>query len=214
MDKLNKFWAISSLYQGLAYIIWMVFFIGIVNYNFAESPLEKLDILANFQTEMYIIMTIIYVIFGFSLAILSLVLFEKLKEKDDFLAKLSLIIWCFWAFAVIASGLIFNVWSALVVDIFRDNADLAVNSWIIIENISNAIWWWSEILWWVWMIILSTIMIKIKELKLISYLGFIVWISWILSDISAISEVMQGIFWLTQIVWFIWLSVIFFKNKI
>lgn len=67
MNNLQKMGGLAALYEALAYIAGMVFFIGVVNYTAVDDPLKKVALLVDHQGMVTLINLIIYVVFGVAL---------------------------------------------------------------------------------------------------------------------------------------------------
>lgn len=201
----------SAFYCGLAYIVGIVYFAGITNYININSINEKLVLMAQYQISMYLVNLIIYVIFGIMIAILSLSIYEL--NKKSLFNKLGLIFGLFWSFAVIISGMIFNIGMQSVLDIYKSDTQTAIISWSIIEIISNSIGGGTEILGGIWILIISIICLKNNILnKYVNMLGLVIGVSALLSDIPGL-EIFQMVFGLLQIAWFFALGFSFLKIK-
>ena len=109
MKNIQKWGGISALYAGAAYIMGMLFFLVIVDYMNVTDPMEKLILIVNNHTGLYAITMIIYVFFAVFLVLLSLALYERLKEATPLVIQTATIFGLIWATILIASGMIFNI---------------------------------------------------------------------------------------------------------
>ena len=118
MKDLQKMGGIAALYEAAAYVFGIVFFILVVDYSGVSDPVQKVALLADNQTMMYIMNLIIYVIFGVFLVVLTLALHERLKTGSPAMMQTATAFGLIWAGVVIASGMIFNIGMGVVVDLY------------------------------------------------------------------------------------------------
>ena len=127
--------------------------------------------------------------------------------------KFSTILGIFWAFIIMISGLIQNVGSSKVIEIYQTNPELAISTWTTLQIIQDALGGGTEIIGGIWILLISIVALKSKTFpKPLNYLGIIIGIAGISSEVPMFSELGGMIFGLTQIIWFIWLGIILIKE--
>jgi hypothetical protein len=213
MKKINLqiMGGISSIYQGLAYVLGILFYTVILNLIPTNNKIENL--ILN-QTELHLITLFIYVFFGLFFIIHSLALYEKLKTFSPNIMKFTTILGFFWAFILIISGMINNVGMTNVIEIYQTNTELAITAWSTLEIIKEAIGGGTEIIGGIWILLISLVALKSNTFpKPLNYLGIIIGLAGISSEIPSFSEIAAMIFGLTQIIWFIWLGIVMIKNN-
>jgi len=109
MKNSQKMGGIAALYQAVAYVMGFVFFGFIVNYGGVVDPAKKVVLLADNQAMLYVMNLAIYVIFGFSLVVLALALYERLKAGSPAMMQTATVFGLIWACILIASGMIANI---------------------------------------------------------------------------------------------------------
>ncbi len=188
------------LYCALAYILGIIYFTIITNYSAIVSVDEKIAFLALNYLPMFVIMNLIYVIFGIMIAFLSLIIY-KLFKKSLF-NKIGLIFGLFWSFAVIFAGILFTIGMGKVIEINIIDPNLSIITWTIIEIIFSSIGGGTEILGGLWILIISILAMKNNIFnKYINILGIVVGLSGILSHIPYL-DFFQMVFGIFQIIWF------------
>lgn len=199
----------APLYCGLAYILGIVYFMIITNYGNLISVQDKINFFNNNYLSMFIVMNLIYVVFGIIMVFLSFILYNLYKKT--LLNKVGLAFGLFWSFAVILAGTLFNIGMKKVLEINTTNSELAIQTWTIMEIIFSSIGGGTEILGGIWILIISILALREKIFnKYINIMGLIIGISGILSHIPNL-EFFQMVFGLLQIVWFFAISYPLYK---
>lgn len=201
MTSIKSYIAFATpLYCGLAYILGIVYFAGITGLISVNSVQEKINIFANNYVSMFIVTNLIYVVFGFMIAVLSFLIYDLLKK--GLFNKVGLAIGLFWSFAVILAGIVFNTGMKKVLEINLVDSNFAIQIWTIVDIIFDSIGGGTEILGGVWILIISILALREKTFNYyINIMGIIIGISGILSHIPSL-EVFQMVFGLLQITWF------------
>jgi hypothetical protein len=214
MNNLQKLGGIAALYEAIAYVVGIVFYIFIMDYSAVVDPVQKVALLADNQVSMVIITLIIYVIFGVFLAVLVLALNDRLKVSTPTLAQLATTFGLFWAGVVIASGMIFNIGLGTVIDLYATNPAQAATAWLTIEAVSEGLGGGTEILGGLWILLVSWAALQAGAFSRgLNTLGLVIGVAGIVSVVPALSEIGGAIFGLTQIVWFVWIGIIMFRSS-
>ncbi len=207
MKSLQKMGGLAALYEATAYIVGMVFFILVVDYSAVVDPIQKVALLAENQTLMYVMTLVIYVAFGIFLVVLSLALFERLKAGAAAMAQTATAFGLIWAGLVIAAGMIFNIGMGTVVSLYSIDPMQAATVWLAIEAAFEGIGGGNEIVGGLWVLLVSWAALQAGEFpRLLNYIGLLIGVAGILSAIPALGEIGGAIFGLGQIVWFVWMG--------
>ncbi len=118
MNNLQKMGGIAALYEAAAYVLGIIFFMLIVDYPGVVDPGQKVALLVDNQTSLYIMNLIIYVIFGVFLVVLALALYERLKVGSPAMMQTATAFALIWAGVVIASGMVANIGTGVVVNLY------------------------------------------------------------------------------------------------
>jgi len=208
MKNIRRWGAIAALYEGIAYIIGMLFFLLLLDYTGITDPVTKIALFIENQTIIYVLNLIIYVFFGVFMVILSLALFDRLKEGSQMLVQIATAFGLIWAAIVIASGMVFNLGMDTVIGLYAQNTEQAGTVWLAIESVADGIGGGNEIVGGIWILLISIAALQVKKFpKALNIIGLIVGISGILSTIPPLGEVAGMIFGMIQIIWFIWLGI-------
>ncbi len=214
MKSFKKLGGIAALYEGAAYIIGMLFFILVLDYSGINNSVEKIAFFIDNKITIYILNLIIYVFFGVFMIILSLALYNRLKDGSQIIMLIATSLGLIWSTIVIASGMIFNIGMDTVIKLYAENPEQAGTVWLAIESVGNGIGGGNEIVGGLWILLVSIAALKLKKLpKALNIVGLIVGIAGILSTIPPLAGTTALIFGMIQIVWFIWLGIYELSNK-
>ncbi|MEX1378234.1 MAG: DUF4386 family protein [Eubacteriales bacterium] len=213
--SLQKAGGISMIYAGLAYLAMIVYFLGIIDYTSITDAGEKIQLFSQNQAGFYVIYLLGYVIFGLALVVISLSLYEKLKQSSS-ITKIAAVYGIIWAALLIGAGTIYNRGIATAVQMYASDPAGAIAFLNATEATALGISFSDgEILGGLWTLLISIAAMKGKIFnKAINYLGLVVGTAGILSVIPAINEFGgTGIFGIGQMIWFVWVGILMLKEK-
>ncbi|MEM7344988.1 MAG: DUF4386 family protein [Chloroflexota bacterium] len=214
MNNLQKIGGWAALYEAVAYIVGIVFFVAIVDYTGVDDPAQKVALLVDNQAAIQLVILIIYVIFGIALVALALALHEKLKEGAPALMQIATALGLIWAGVVIASGMVFNIGMGDVIQLYDTDPTQAATIWLAIDAVFNGIGGGVEILGGLWTLLVSWAALRIGTFsKALNYLGLVVGVAGSITLIPAFGEIGGMIFGLGQIVWFAWLGIAMLRQS-
>lgn len=199
---------LSALYLAAAYLIAMPYFLLVVDYAGANDPAQKVSLLASHHWSMHAVYLVTYVVFGIALAALAVVLYDRLKDGAPVLAAVATVAGLLWAFALVASGLVFNAGMAAAVGLFPTDPNGATSLWQAVEPIANGLGGsGGELLGGLWVLLVSVAALPDHGLpKALGGLGIAVGAVGLASVIPPLGEAAYA-FGLLQVVWFAWLGV-------
>ena len=213
MGNLQKVGGLAALYEALAYVLGIIFYIFIVDYSGATNPIQKVALLVDNPTSMYILTLLVYVVFGIFLVILALALYERLKASSPAIMQTATVFGLFWALVVIASGMIFITGMNTVVELYGTNQAQAATVWLAVDSVFEGIGGGVELLGGLWILLVSWAALRSGGLpRALNYLGVGIGVVGILTVIPAL-EVLTDVFGLTQIIWFIWLGIVMLRGS-
>ena len=214
MKNFQKLGGIAALYMAASYIVAMVFYLLVVDYTGVVDPVEKLALIVDNQTGLYIMNLITFVIAGIALVVLVLAVYERLKAGSKPMVQTATAFGLIWAGLVIASGMVFSVGMGNVVDLFSTDPAQAATVWLAIDSVFNGLGGGNEIVGAIWMLLLSWAALRAGEFpKVLNYLGLIISAAGILSAVPALGEIGGLIFGLGQIIWFLWLGIAMLRGS-
>lgn len=213
MKNLQKIGGLAALYEAVAYVVGIVFFIGVMDYSGVVDPLQKVALLGENQAMLSLINLIIYVIFGIVLVVLSLALHDRLKAGSPAIMQTATAFGLIWAGVVIASGMIYNIGLGVVTDLYSTDPAQAATVWLAIEAVFEGIGGGVEVLGGLWALLVSWAALRTAGLpKVLNYLGLLVGVAGIVTLVPALGELGGMVFGLGQIVWFAWLGIVLLRS--
>lgn len=211
MNNIQKIGGVAALYEAAAYVVAMVGFLLIVDVSGAADPIEKLALIEDNLTILYILHLISYVFWGIFLVILALALYDRLKTGSPTMAQVATAFGLIWAGLVIASGTLYNVGMGTVVDINSADPTQAATIWLTIESVSDGLSG-VEVVGGTWMLLVSWAALRGGGLpKALNYLGLVVGIAGLLTLVPGL-EMLALVFGLGQIVWFMWVGIVMLRS--
>jgi len=215
MKTLQKFGGFAALYLAVSYLIGMVIFLVVLDYPSISNPAQKVALLVEMQTVTFSTNLLMYVFFGVFLVILSLALYDRLKSGAPALIEVGTALGIIWAGSLIASGMVANAGIDPVVALYAKDPAQAAMSWQGIEAVANGLGNANgEILGGLWALLVSLAALRAGELRGgLNILGLLVGAVGIISLIPGLTDLMTGVFGLSQIIWFIWLGLVLVRNN-
>ncbi len=214
MKTLQKVGGFSALYMAASHLIGIVIFLGVLDYLSITDPAQKVALNVEKQTIVFSTNLLMYVFFGFALIVLSLALHDKMKSGAPALMQAATAIGIIWAGSLIASGMVANAGLATVAALYAKDPAQAVLTFQSIESVANGLGNANgEILGGMWTLLVSLAAWRSGGLpKGASALGLFVGAIGIVTILPALND-FTGLFGLGQIVWFIWLGIVFLRNN-
>ncbi|UCH10228.1 MAG: DUF4386 family protein [Fidelibacterota bacterium] len=214
MKGLQKAGGIAALYSGAAYIVGMVGFLLVVNISGVVDPVQKVALMADNLTFLYIMYLIIYVVWAVFLVVLGLALYDRLKAGSCALAQTATVFAMIWACVIIAAGMIHNAGMEHVVDLYDKNPAQAATVWLAIDSVFAGLGGSNEVIGGIWILLISWAALRAGELpKVLNYLGAVIGIAGIVSVVPPLAEIFIYIYALGEIVWFIWLGIVMLRGS-
>jgi hypothetical protein len=211
MNNFQKIGGVAAIYEAAAYVVAMVGFLLIVDVSGAAGPIQKLALIEENLTVLYILYLISYVFWGIFLVVLALALYDRLKSGSPAIAQTATAIGLIWAGLAIASGTLYNVGMGTVLGINSTDPAQAGTIWLTIESISAGLTG-VEVVGGTWMLLVSWAALRGGGLpRALNYLGLVVGIAGLLTLIPGL-EMLAMIFGLGQIVWFIWVGIVMLRS--
>jgi hypothetical protein len=210
VKTLQKFGGFSALYLAIAYLIGMVLFFVVLNYTDIIDPAQKVALLVENQNVIFSTNLLMYVFFGVFLVVLSLALYDRLKSRAPALILVATVVGIIWAGSLIASGMVANAGIRPVVALYAQDPAQAALTWQGIESVTNGLGNGNgEILGGLLALLVSLAVLRPGGLPMgLNILGLLVGVTGIISLIPVLTDLMVGIFGVSQAIWFIWLGIV------
>jgi hypothetical protein len=215
MKTLQKFGGFAALYLAVAYLIGMAIFLVVLDYPSITDPAQKAALLVEMQTVIFSTNLLMYVFFGFFLVVLSLALYDRLKSGARAIMQVATAVGIIWAGSLIASGMVANAGIAPVVALYAHDPAQAALTWQGIEAVANGLGNANgEILGGLWVLLVSVAALRAGGLpKGLNVLGLLVGAVGIISIVPGLTDLMIGVFGLSQIIWFAWLGIVLLRSN-
>jgi hypothetical protein len=203
---------LAALTEAAIYVVGIVYFLMVLDLPSVTAPLQQVELFAANQASLYAMYLLIYVVFGVVLVGLVLALHARLETEAPMLMGATTAFGLIWAGLVIASGMIANIGTGVVVDLYGTDPARATTVWLAVSPVIDGLGGGNEIVGGIWTLLVSVVALRTRALhRVLNYFGLVVGTAGILSTIPALGEVGGGIFGLTQIVWFVGLGVLLLR---
>ena len=215
MKTLQKSGGFAALYLAVAYLIGMALFIGVLDTLSITDPAQKVALLVRMQMVIFSTNLLMYVFFGVVLIVLALALYDRLQAGAPALMQVATTLGIIWAGSLIASGMVANAGIAPVVALYATDPGQAALTWQAIETVASGLGNGNgEILGGLWTLLVSLAALRSGGLpRGLNLLGLLVGAVGILSLISGLTELLIGVFGLSQIIWYVWLGIVLLRSK-
>jgi hypothetical protein len=215
MKTLQKFGGFAALYMAVAYLIGMVIFLVILDYLNITDPAQMVALVVDKQMVIFSTNLLMYVFFGIFLIVLSLALYDRLKSGAQHIMQVATAIGIIWAGSLIASGMVSNAGIAPVVALYAKDPALSAVTWQGIESVVNGLGNRNgEILGGLFTLLVSLAALRVGGFpKGLNILGLWVGAVGIISIIPGLTDLMIGVFGLSQVIWFVWLGIVLLRSN-
>ncbi len=214
MKRGTKVGGIASIIQALCYVFGFALLATAMNPGNAENwtQLEKLGFILERQNLFIVWNTIIYVVFGIALVVLTAVLHRTLEHSASLMMSIASPFGFIWSGLVIASGMVATVGLSMVAQTYERTPQDAVVAWSIIGTIQDGIGGGVEIVGGIWVLLVSIAAIRGSTLfpKPLNWLGLVVGTAGVITVVPALSG-FGAVFGLTQILWFVGVGVVLLR---
>jgi hypothetical protein len=124
MNGLQKMGGVAALIMAATFVVGIALLFTLLvpaGYFAADvDPVQNAAFLADNQTVMFVWYLTIYVVFGVFLVALALALYERLKAGSPAMAQTATAFGLIWAGLMFARGMVANIGSGVVVDLYRE----------------------------------------------------------------------------------------------
>jgi hypothetical protein len=205
---------VSALYLALALLAAIPYFLLVVDYRAATTAADKVALVVDHYASMYAVYLATYVLFGIAVGVLALALHDRLRADGPVLVRIGTLVGLLWAFALVASGLVFTYGMTTIEALAVSDRAQAVLTWQALEPVALALGGaGGELLGGLWVLLVSVVVLRGAVLpKLLGWLGVVIGVVGLTSVVPPLHDA-TVVFGLLQIVWFVWLGVILLKTK-
>jgi hypothetical protein len=212
--NLQRVGGLAALTEAAIYVAGILYFLVVLDYANVTGASQQVELFVANQGSLYAMNLLIYVVFGVVLVVLVLALHDRLKSGAPTTMQAATAFGLIWAGLVIASGMISNIGTTVVVDLYSTDPNQAAATWLAINPVVEGLGGGNEIVGGIWTLLVSVAALRAGLLhRALNYVGVVVGTAGILSAVPALGEVGGGIFGLTQIVWFVGLGLILLRTS-
>jgi hypothetical protein len=218
MDDLQRIGSIAAFAMAGTFVVGFAVFLGVLMpagyFDEGIGGVEKARILVDNQAVVTTSYLTAFVIFGIFLVVLSLALYERLKDRAKAMAQIAAALGIIWAGLVIASGMIAVVGIRAIADLYSANPAQAGSAWTAIEAVQLGIGGGVEIVGALWVLLLGWAALRSGVFpRSLNYLAIVVGISGGLTIVPAL-EIFGALFGLGLLVWFVWTGVAMRRSRL
>jgi hypothetical protein len=214
VNNLQKWGGLAALGHAAAYVVGLVLGVTLIFPLLDANPDQYLKFLADNQTLMYLWNLISYWGSAFTLVIMVLALYERLKAGAPALMQTATVFGVIWAGLIIASGNLMLRNLGVVAALYGKDPAQAQAAWATLEAVENGIVSGNELVGSLWVLLLSLAALKTGGLtRALNYLGIVLGIAGSLTLVPALAETMVMIFGPGMIVWSVWVGIVMLRRR-
>jgi len=214
MNNLQKLGGITALLHSAAYLIGIVMYFAVLSPILDASPSEYVAQLATYQTTMTIWIFIAYWVSGFSMVVVALALYERLKSGNQAIMQIATALGIIWGGLIIASGNLMMHGFDQIPNLYATNPAQAETISQTLSIVGDGLISGNELIGGLWILMLSWSALQSGELsKGLNYFGILISVSGVLTMFPPIFEATGTFFGLAMIVWFAWLGIFLLRNR-
>lgn len=218
MNDLQKMGGVAALIEAVTFMVGFALYLTLLasaDYGSLDvDPVQNVAFLADNQAIMYVWNLIIYVAFGIFLVVLALALHERLKAGSPAMVQTATALGLIWAGLVIASGMVANIGTSMVVDLYSNDPDQAASLWLALNFVVDGLGGGNEIVGGLWILLVSWAALRAGGLsRALNYLGVVIGVAGLLTVVPALGEPGGAIFGLGSIAWFAWLGLVMLRSN-
>ena len=180
----------------------------------SDDPGQVVAFLADNQALMRAWYAIIWLVFGVSMILLSLALYERLESGSPARAQAVTTFGLIYAVLVIVIGTLSINNLSTVGDLYGKNPAQAATVWLTLDSVETGLGagGGETIVTALWLLLLSWVALRAKELpRVLNYLGVVLGLAGILSVVLA-SLVLSAVYGLGLIIWLVWLGIVMLRT--
>lgn len=214
-DTFQKMGGVAALIEAATFLVGMALgFTLLAPYvTGALDTAQTITFLAENQAVVYAWNQVIYIVFGIFLVPLALALHARLQANSPGMMQTATAFGLIWAGLVIASGMIFNVGLASVVELAGSDMAQAVATWQPVHAVHIGLGGGNEIVGGMWVLLISWAALRRGGLpRLLNYFGLLVSLAGVITIVPGLSDV-GAVFGLGSIVWFAWVGIILLRGR-
>lgn len=210
MSRLQKLGGFSALGAAGTFVIGFALYFSLLmpaRYGSLKvDAVQHAAFLVEHRGTMVAWNLIIYVVFGLLLVVLALALHERLKAGVPDLMRTATAFGLIWATLVIASGMIANIGTGVIVELYGKDPAQAALVWLSMAVVVNGLGGGNEIVGALWLLLVSLAALRSKRLPTtLGWFGVAVSVAGLLTTVPPLKE-LGSAFGMGLIAWFVWVG--------
>ena len=199
----------AALYVVAAYLAAIVYFVFLVDYPGATTPNDKVALIVDHHTSMYVMHLVSFEFVALALIVVTLAVYEYLHAQAPATMMVASVFGLVRAGLLLASVMVFDHGMAVVVDQQATDVHQAAATWQAIETVADGLGGTGgDVLLGLWLLLVSWAALRSSIFpRALNWLGLGVGVAALVSLVPGLGflEVVVG---LLQIVWFLWFGLI------
>jgi len=217
MNKLQKLGGLSALAAAATFVIgFALYFTLLIPARYGSLKVDAVKhaaFLVEHRDTMVAWNLVIYVAFGVLLVVLALALYERLKAGAPDLMRTATAFGLIWATLVIASGMIANIGTGVIVELYGKDPAQAALVWLSMAFVVNGLGGGNEIVGGLWLLLVSLAGRKTKGLPTsLAWFGIAISMAGLLTTVPPLKE-LGSVFGIGLIAWFVWAGIVLLRSR-
>ncbi len=177
------------------------------------TPAESVAFLADNEITIFVWNAITLLVFSIALVPFALALNEQLKPGSPTLARTATVFAFIWAGLLLASGMVLNVASGTIVDLYSSDPGQAELLWLSVDTVANGLGGGMEIVGSVWVLLAALAILQSGAMpRALGYLGIVMAVTGLATIVPAL-EMVGAVFGLGLIIWFAWHGTVMIRES-
>lgn len=217
MVKLQKLGGFSALGAAATFVIgFALYFTLLMPARYGSLKVDAVQhaaFLVEHRGTMVAWNLVIYVAFGLLLVVLALALHERLKSGAPDLMRTATAFGLIWATLVIASGMIANIATGVIVELYGKDPAQAALVWLSMAFVVNGLGGGNEIVGGLWLLLISLAALRTNGLPTaMAWFGIAISVAGLLTTIPPLKE-LGSVFGMGLIAWFAWVGIVLLRPR-
>jgi hypothetical protein len=206
--RLRRAGGFAALYVVAGYVAAIPYFVFLVDYPSVTGPEDEVTLLVEHQTSMYVMHLLSFEFVALALIVVALAVHQHLREHAPATSQVASAVGLVRAGLLLASVIVFNHGMNVVVDLQAGDSHQAAATWQAIEPVAEALGGaGGDVLGGVWFLMVSWVALRSRVFsRALNWLGLGVGAAALLSAVPGLG-VLEVVFGLMQIVWFLWFGI-------
>lgn len=214
--RFQRVGGISALVAAATFVFGIAMYAtSMADYTDADATTaESVDFLVDHQGSLLAWYVGIYVVFGVALVPMALALHERLRGSVSLVVSSATVFGLIWSGLMFATGMISNIGIEVVADLAESDPEQAEAVWSSIDAVTNGLGGGNELVGGIWVLLVSWAALRTNALpRSLNILGIVSAVAGVATVIPAF-EVIEMVFGLGLIVWFVWLGVALLRSAV